>query len=267
MVARACAARPVYSSVTGRGVGSRRRSPGAERRSALRGMLAPRDVRTEAAGSRGERVADGARRDGGGARPRRGRHTPHAHARRSRRGAGRLRPGGAALQLPVLRARPAPAGPAGAARADGSCGGQPCAPGHGRAQDRARRAFDGRPHRLAGGGGRRGRRTGWPSSATRCTRRASPSACAAHTCRASRRRCCSCRARATRSRARTCSRRPCARSARARELARIAEADHSFGVLKRSGRTGADVLEEVTRVLLAWLDRHRPVIPRGETSR
>jgi uncharacterized protein len=41
------------------------------------------------------------------------------------------------------------------------------------------------------------------------------------------------------------------------ELARIAEADHSFGVLKRSGRTGADVLEEVTRVLLGWLDRHR----------
>mgnify|MGYP006353749861 CR=1 FL=1 len=40
------------------------------------------------------------------------------------------------------------------------------------------------------------------------------------------------------------------------ELVRIAEADHSFGVLKRSGRTAADVLEEVTRALLAWLDRH-----------
>jgi len=40
------------------------------------------------------------------------------------------------------------------------------------------------------------------------------------------------------------------------ELHRVAEADHSLGVLKRSGRTPPDVLVEVRDVLLAWLDRH-----------
>jgi hypothetical protein len=40
------------------------------------------------------------------------------------------------------------------------------------------------------------------------------------------------------------------------ELVRIREADHSFGVLKRSGRTPEDVLAEVRTALLAWLDRH-----------
>jgi predicted alpha/beta-hydrolase family hydrolase len=40
------------------------------------------------------------------------------------------------------------------------------------------------------------------------------------------------------------------------ELHRVAEADHSFGVLKRSGRTPADVQAEVRDALLAWLDRH-----------
>jgi predicted alpha/beta-hydrolase family hydrolase len=40
------------------------------------------------------------------------------------------------------------------------------------------------------------------------------------------------------------------------ELVRVAEADHSFGVLKRSGRTPDDVLSEVSRSLLDWLDRH-----------
>ena len=40
------------------------------------------------------------------------------------------------------------------------------------------------------------------------------------------------------------------------ELAQVEDADHSFGVLKRSGRTPEDVLEEVKRVLLGWLDRH-----------
>ena len=40
------------------------------------------------------------------------------------------------------------------------------------------------------------------------------------------------------------------------ELHRVAEADHSFGVLKRSGRTPKDVLAEVRDALLAWLDRH-----------
>jgi len=33
-------------------------------------------------------------------------------------------------------------------------------------------------------------------------------------------------------------------------------ADHSFGVLKRSGRTPADVEDEVRGAVLAWLDRH-----------
>jgi predicted alpha/beta-hydrolase family hydrolase len=39
------------------------------------------------------------------------------------------------------------------------------------------------------------------------------------------------------------------------ELHRVAEADHSFGVLKSSGRTPEDVLTEVRGALLAWLDR------------
>ena len=36
----------------------------------------------------------------------------------------------------------------------------------------------------------------------------------------------------------------------------VEAADHSFGVLKRSGRTPGDVEDEVRRVVLAWLDRH-----------
>jgi predicted alpha/beta-hydrolase family hydrolase len=40
------------------------------------------------------------------------------------------------------------------------------------------------------------------------------------------------------------------------ELVRVTEADHSFKVLKRSGRMPEDVLSEVTRSLLAWLDAH-----------
>jgi hypothetical protein len=40
------------------------------------------------------------------------------------------------------------------------------------------------------------------------------------------------------------------------ELHRVAEADHSFGVLKRSGRTPQDVLTEVRDALVAWLGRH-----------
>ena len=39
------------------------------------------------------------------------------------------------------------------------------------------------------------------------------------------------------------------------ELHRVQEADHSFGVLKRSGRTPQDVLAEVQTALLGWLDR------------
>ncbi len=40
------------------------------------------------------------------------------------------------------------------------------------------------------------------------------------------------------------------------ELHRVAEADHSFGVLKRTGRAPQDVLAEVRDTLLAWLGRH-----------
>jgi predicted alpha/beta-hydrolase family hydrolase len=40
------------------------------------------------------------------------------------------------------------------------------------------------------------------------------------------------------------------------ELHRVAEADHSFGVRKRSGRTPEDVLGETRDALVAWLDRH-----------
>ena len=39
------------------------------------------------------------------------------------------------------------------------------------------------------------------------------------------------------------------------ELVRIAEADHSFGVLKRSGRRPADVLREVEGAIFSWLGR------------
>jgi predicted alpha/beta-hydrolase family hydrolase len=39
------------------------------------------------------------------------------------------------------------------------------------------------------------------------------------------------------------------------ELVRVAEADHSFGVLRRSGRTGDEVLREVESALLGWLGR------------
>jgi predicted alpha/beta-hydrolase family hydrolase len=40
------------------------------------------------------------------------------------------------------------------------------------------------------------------------------------------------------------------------ELHRVQEADHSFGVLKRSGRTAAEVQAEITAALLRWLDAH-----------
>jgi predicted alpha/beta-hydrolase family hydrolase len=40
------------------------------------------------------------------------------------------------------------------------------------------------------------------------------------------------------------------------ELHRVKHADHSFGVLKRSGRTPADVQEEVRAAVLGWLERH-----------
>jgi hypothetical protein len=40
------------------------------------------------------------------------------------------------------------------------------------------------------------------------------------------------------------------------ELHRVTGADHSFGVLRRSGRTPADVLAEVRGALLGWLERH-----------
>jgi len=40
------------------------------------------------------------------------------------------------------------------------------------------------------------------------------------------------------------------------ELHLVREADHSFGVLKRSGRTPAEVTAEITAVLLRWLLAH-----------
>ncbi|HVO09582.1 MAG TPA: alpha/beta family hydrolase [Vicinamibacteria bacterium] len=40
------------------------------------------------------------------------------------------------------------------------------------------------------------------------------------------------------------------------ELVLLADADHSFGVLQRSGRSAADVLALVTDALVTWLDRH-----------
>jgi hypothetical protein len=41
------------------------------------------------------------------------------------------------------------------------------------------------------------------------------------------------------------------------ELHRVESADHSFRVLKRSGRTADAVLDEVRAALRAWLERHR----------
>jgi uncharacterized protein len=46
-----------------------------------------------------------------------------------------------------------------------------------------------------------------------------------------------------------------ARLGSAAELHRVEHADHSFGVLKRSGRTPTDALEEVRAALLGWLER------------
>jgi predicted alpha/beta-hydrolase family hydrolase len=40
------------------------------------------------------------------------------------------------------------------------------------------------------------------------------------------------------------------------ELHEVESADHSFRVLKRSGRTPDDVLDEVRTTVLAWLERH-----------
>ena len=40
------------------------------------------------------------------------------------------------------------------------------------------------------------------------------------------------------------------------ELHRVEHADHSFGVVKRSGRTPSDVLAEARSALIDWLDRH-----------
>jgi hypothetical protein len=40
------------------------------------------------------------------------------------------------------------------------------------------------------------------------------------------------------------------------QLHRVAGADHSFAVLKRSGRTPEDVLADVREALLAWLERN-----------
>jgi predicted alpha/beta-hydrolase family hydrolase len=47
-----------------------------------------------------------------------------------------------------------------------------------------------------------------------------------------------------------------ARLGKRAELHRVEHADHSFGVLKRSGRAPADVVAEVRSALLSWLDRH-----------
>ena len=99
-------------------------------------------------------------------------------------------------------------------------------------------------------------RTASCSSAIRSIRPASSRSGARRTCRRSRPRCSSCRERVTPSRARTCSTRCMERLGARAELHRVAEADHSFGVLKRSGRTPADVLEEVRSALLGWLERH-----------
>jgi uncharacterized protein len=46
-----------------------------------------------------------------------------------------------------------------------------------------------------------------------------------------------------------------ARLAVTAELHRVEHADHSFGVLKGSGRSPADVVEEVRSTLLGWLER------------
>ena len=40
------------------------------------------------------------------------------------------------------------------------------------------------------------------------------------------------------------------------ELHRVEHADHSFGVLKRSGRSAADVRAEIEAALFRWLEAH-----------
>jgi predicted alpha/beta-hydrolase family hydrolase len=46
----------------------------------------------------------------------------------------------------------------------------------------------------------------------------------------------------------------CARLGARATLRRLEDADHSFAVPKRSGRTGADVERELVEAALAWLD-------------
>ena len=89
---------------------------------------------------------------------------------------------------------------------------------------------------------------GSSSSAFPCIRRSSPGWPAPSTSSACRRRCCFSRAPATRSRISSSSP-ACARASAARATLHVVEgADHSFSVLKRSGRSDAQVLEELADV-------------------
>ncbi len=141
------------------------------------------------------------------------------------------------LQLPVLREAPAPSRPADGARGRRARGSRRRASGERRAARRSRRPVDGRADRLAG---RRRRRARGRARVPRLP--APPAGPAREAPRGPPARdrgaaCCSCRARATRSRGPTCWRRSSPASAPRAERHEVAAADHSFGVLKRSGRT------------------------------
>ena len=54
---------------------------------------------------------------------------------------------------------------------------------------------------------------------------------------------------------------------RARRMRWLEGADHSFHVLKRSGRTDAEVLDELATTVAAWAAEAGPGVGRGERQR
>ena len=151
-----------------------------------------------------------------------------------------------------------------------------------RASDRARRGRGGaaralpdlpliaggkslrRPHDIAGAGASAAARAcaASPSSAFRCIRRASLRRIAPSICSTCKSRCCSCREPATRWPRSISSSRLCRALGKRATLKLFEDADHSFHVPARSGRTDAQVRGEMLDALAAWIDGrsgdHRP---------
>ena len=112
-----------------------------------------------------------------------------------------------------------------------------------------------RPHDLAGAGrGAAARRSqGWCSSASRCIPRSGRRSIARSISRTSGSRCCSCKARATLSPSHDLVAQVVAGLGSRATLTTIPDADHSFHVPARTGRTDAQVLAEVCDAIAAWM--------------